>query len=254
MIKTDDSLIPSEILMTTQFIGHTTKEMFVEKGDELFELFCKNSDITPNAKVLDVGCGLGRLARPFARYLSGCGEYWGVDVEKTSIEWCKDRYGKRFMNFHFSHINVYNKSYNPTVEKTELPFKFAFEENTFDFVFALSVFTHMHSRDISQYMWEVGRILKPGKSFICTWFLLNTESKSNLKMGLSREDFKYEIPDGLTKNRETPEIGMAYPEELVRKFYEKSHLTIRDPIRYGLWSGRKDFFRYQDFVFASKTG
>ena len=62
--------------------------------------------------MLDVGCGIGRLARPLAGYLSIDGTYAGFDVDAAGIRWCRQRYG-HFPQFSFAHADVRNARYNP---------------------------------------------------------------------------------------------------------------------------------------------
>jgi SAM-dependent methyltransferase len=240
--------------MLEQYIGHTTKELFIEKGDELFGLCRQYGCVTPDSKVLDVGCGLGRLTRPFSQYLSREGEYWGVDVARKSIDWCKAQYGGDYPNFHFRWVDCHNRSYNPDGKDQSSTFKFDLHESSMDLVLLFSVFTHMHLHDIANYMQELGRILKPRQTCIITWYVLNDESLSHLQAGHSEEQFKHAIPGGLTTQKDTPEYCAAYREDVIRNLYERSGLVIQEPIRYGKWSGRKDFFRFQEFVFATKSG
>ncbi len=252
----NQNLIPSEKLMSDQYIGHAKKDLFVEKGDELFKLCVEDGSLTPDSKILDIGCGLGRLARPFTQYISAEGEYWGTDVAKDSIEWCREQYSEKYKNFNFLWHDTYNKSYNPNGKKENLVFRFPFEDSSLDCIFLFSVFTHMYIKDAENYMFEVARILKPGKKCIITWYLLNEQSLKSIKDGNCRndiiEEFKYEIPGGLTTRKDEPEYCMAYKEDLVRNLYDRAGLIIEEPIRYGAWSGREDGFRFQELVFAKK--
>ena len=50
------------------------------------------ADPRPGERVLDVGCGIGRMARPLAGYLTGDGSYDGFDVNREGIRWCTRRY------------------------------------------------------------------------------------------------------------------------------------------------------------------
>ena len=251
-----EKLIPSEELMTEQYIGHATKDLFVEKGNELFKLCVELGSLTSESKILDVGCGLGRLAKPFTKYISADGEYWGIDVAKHSIDWCKKQYSSKYNNFNFIWHDAYNKSYNPNGKKENLIFRFPFEDSSLDCIFLFSVFTHMLVKDVENYMLEIGRILKPGKKCIITWYLLNEHSEKSIKNGNCRndmiEEFKYETPECLTARKDEPEYCMAYKEDLVKNLYDRAGLIIEEPIRYGVWNGRKDGFRFQDFVFAKK--
>lgn len=119
-------------------------------GAKIYGEFTKAIDKYQHAmsvkKLLDWGCGCGRVTSLFLKY-SGIPEIYGSDIDREAIEWCTEhlRLG------HFLCINPYP------------PTKYA--ENMFDTVIGCSVFTHL-SRDV-QYLWleEIKRILKPNGYF-----------------------------------------------------------------------------------------
>jgi tRNA A58 N-methylase Trm61 len=61
----------------------------------MFRLFVEHCHIQPHYAVLDVGSGIGRMARPLTRFLNGAGAYYGFDIVKPGIQWCK----KSMQNF-----------------------------------------------------------------------------------------------------------------------------------------------------------
>src|SRR5207302_825955 len=63
-------------------------------------------------RVLDVGCGIGRMARPLAGYLGPEGSYDGFDVNREGIAWCQERYAGH-PNFRFTAVDLHNRRYNP---------------------------------------------------------------------------------------------------------------------------------------------
>src|SRR3954466_597973 len=78
-----DRLVPPRRL---DFVGHSD---FVETGDEFLGHFIALGGLQPSDAVLDVGCGIGRMARPLAGYLSSEGSYDGFDVNRDGIGWCR---------------------------------------------------------------------------------------------------------------------------------------------------------------------
>jgi SAM-dependent methyltransferase len=98
----------------------------------------KESEI---ARVLDFGCGCGRVIR----YWQGTGkQVAGCDVQKKAVHWCKKNLG--FASF----------SVNPGMPPT------SFRAKSFDLVYAFSVLTHMPENFQMVWMSEFSRILRRG--------------------------------------------------------------------------------------------
>ncbi|HET9906563.1 MAG TPA: methyltransferase domain-containing protein [Anaerolineales bacterium] len=225
---------------------------FIKVGEGFKKHFVELGDLKPTDRVLDVGCGIGRMAIPLTSYLSEQGEYWGFDIVKAGIDWGQKRISSKFGNFHFLHSDVYNKHYNPEGRIQARDYRFPFESGFFDFVFLTSVFTHMLPPDVENYMSEISRVLKPGGKCLITFFILNEESVRLVRSGKSRLNFKYPLDGCVTIDKNTPEEAIAYEEEVVRNFFDGNGLVISQPIYYGSWCNRQKFVTYQDLIVAEK--
>lgn len=110
-------------------------------------------------RVLDIGCGCGKMARFL--YLNPLLEYVGLDVYKPVIDWCRVAFTPAKDRFQFKHIDVYAPSYNETgalrAETVTLPV----EDASFDMIIAGSLFTHLNEAAFKRYMAETRRCLKP---------------------------------------------------------------------------------------------
>jgi SAM-dependent methyltransferase len=234
------------------------RKIFVGEGDfkkigqEFLRYFVEFGQLKPDERVLDVGCGIGRMAVPLTGYLSSRGEYQGIDIVQEGISWCQRHISPKFSNFYFQLSDVYNGNYNPAGRYRAQDYKFPFVNEYFDFVFLTSVFTHMLPGDLENYLSEISRVLRPEGRCLATFFLLNAESRSFISSGSSTLAFKYEIEEGLTIDRDNPESALAYEEVFIRRLYEKYGLQILAPIHPGSWCGRKGFVSYQDLVFARR--
>lgn len=224
---------------------------YIQIGEEFFQYFLDIAGLKPHERVLDVGCGAGRMARPLTRYLQG-GGYDGIDIVAPSIKWCQETYAQRYPNFHFHFTNVYNKAYNPTGRNRASEYRFPFETSSFDFVFLTSVFTHMLPEDMENYLAEVARVLKQGGRCLITYFLLTPDSSKLIDEKASSIDFRYELRGCRVENKDMPEAAVGYDEGRIRELYKKYVLNILEPISYGSWCGRKNALSYQDIVVASK--
>jgi ubiquinone/menaquinone biosynthesis C-methylase UbiE len=245
-LKGKDSMIPPRSMI---FVGDGD---FEKIGEEFKNYFIELANLKPSDRVLDVGCGIGRMAIPLTNYLSNKSEYWGFDIVKKGIEWCQNRISPKYSNFHFLHSDVYNKHYNPNGKLQARTFHFPFDDDSFDFIFLTSVFTHMLPADLENYLSEISRVLKPESKCLITFFILNDESEKLIRSGSSTLSFSHKIQGCKANNENDPEAAIAYSEEFVLRLFKKYRLKIAQPIHYGSWCKRDTFMSYQDLTIATK--
>jgi SAM-dependent methyltransferase len=232
---------------------------FVGDGDykavglEFRKLFTEYGGLKPEHRVLDVGCGIGRMAVPLTDFLTS-GEYHGFDIVRKGVEWCRSNITPRYPNFHFLHSDVRNKFYNPNGVYEASSYRFPYDDGSFDFVFLTSVFTHMFPADLENYTREIARVLKPGGRCFITMFLLNEESQSLIEKKRSTQNFVHRLEGCVTTDPTNPEGSLAFQESYVRTtLFGRLGLSIGEPIHYGSWCGRDEFLSYQDVVIATKA-
>lgn len=226
---------------------------FSEIGEEFFGYFKAHGQITPSASVLDVGCGVGRMALPLTRYLNESGRYEGFDIVPEGIRWCNDNIAARFPNFNFRLIDLYNGNYNPRGAVRPAEFRFPYAGESFDFVFLTSVFTHLLPDDLSNYSAEISRVLRSGGRALITMFLLNERSVADIAAGRSSIDFRYSGNGYRTRCKNFPEDAVAYDESWIIERLAGCGLKLAEPIMYGRWSGSAGV-SYQDILMLSKVG
>ena len=246
-LKTRDTMVPPRSMI---FIGSGD---FEKIGEEFKYYFTELGHLNPTDRVLDVGCGIGRMAIPLTSYLSPSGGYWGFDIVKSGITWCQKHISKKFSHFHFLHSDIYSQMYNPRGKLHADRYRFPFENNFFDFVFLTSVFTHMLPADLENYLGEISRVLKPGGRCFITFFILNAESLSLIRSGRSKIKFQYKIEGCLSDNHKVPETALAYEESILLQLFKKYYLTVVQPIHYGFWCQRENFLTFQDVVITQKN-
>lgn len=249
LLGKNDPLIPPTRLM---FDGPRSNHEFKKNGAVFLGYFKDLCGLKPDDKFLDVGCGIGRKAIPLTKYLSENGSYEGFDIDEVGIDWCKKNISTKHPNFHFTRVDVYNKYYNPSGKHLAEKFIFPFEDESFDFVFLGSVFTHMMPREVDNYLSEISRVMKTNGKCLISYFLLNKESKRLINSKQSKIDFKYEMDNYRTTNLRIPEDVVCYDESYILKLYEKNYLQVVKPIHYGSWSRRDDYLDYQDMILARK--
>jgi SAM-dependent methyltransferase len=209
--------------------------------------------LQPGDAVLDVGCGSGRVAVPLSGYLNRKGSYAGFDISTAAIAWCQENISGSHPNFDFRVADIQNGFYNAEGKYKPTDFHFPYPDASFDVVLLVSVFTHMLPPDVEHYLHEIVRVLKPGGRCLITFFLLNEESLALVKEGKANYSFEHEMEGYRTISAKHPESAIAYPEAFVRDLYGQCGLRLREPLHYGLWSGRTDYVSFQDVVIAVKS-
>jgi len=195
------SMIPPLKLMHDGPVGF---EEFKTNGEEFFRYYTELCDFKPYERMLDVGSGIGRKTFLLTDYLNGEGSYEGLDIVKTSVDWCTERITRKHPRFKFQLIDVCNRHYNPTGRYKASENRFPFADESFDFVVLCSVFTHMLAEDVEHYLCEVARVLKTGGRCFITFFLLNESSLTLMRANKSSIDLNINLGSCLVGNASDP--------------------------------------------------
>ncbi len=135
------------------YVGGTKGREFLEQGQKLYRclLHCLPPKFSFGGKrVLDFGCGCGRILRHFVSTAETC-EFWGCDISGPCIDWLSAHFQPPF---HFVQNN----------EAPPLPF----ESDYFDLIYCVSVFTHL-ADTWEIWLLELRRILKPEGTALITF-------------------------------------------------------------------------------------
>jgi ubiquinone/menaquinone biosynthesis C-methylase UbiE len=143
---------------------------FVATGDEFLSHLVALCGLRPEDRVLDVGCGSGRLARPLAGFLSIDGAYAGLDVRADAVAWCARRY-RHEPQFRFVHADVRHPRFNPDGAEAAVAYRFPFDDGAFDVAALISVLTHLTEEETLHYMGQVRRVLAPGGRVLATAYV-----------------------------------------------------------------------------------
>ncbi len=136
---TDLPLPPPELWLGYNYPAYG--EAHVAKMLEI--LRASDFEFQPGDRVLDFGCGAGRMLRHMQALAETC-EMWGVDISAEHINWCKQNLSPPF-------------NFATTTKVPHLPF----EDRSFRFIYCGSVFTHID--DLADaWLLELRRILAPG--------------------------------------------------------------------------------------------
>lgn len=145
-------------------------------------------------KILDFGCGCGRVIRHW-RDLKGI-EISGTDCNPEIVEWCR------------RNLPLAKYSCNDLTPPT------SYDDNQFDLVYAFSVFTHLSEEIQRQWIAEFARIIKPGR-----YLLLSLAGESFMYELTLGEREQFEAGRVVVKGSDVPGTNQCtayHPEQYVR--------------------------------------
>jgi SAM-dependent methyltransferase len=204
--------------------------------------------------VLEVGCGVGRDAIPLTRVLGGDGSYVGVDVSQPSIEWCQAHITGPHSNFSFAHLDIRSEFYNPhgTLSAQEVVLPVA--TDSVDRIVLQSVFTHMFEPDITHFLREFRRVLRPDGRVFVSFFVLGKESLQLASATPEVLKFVHPHGDGCRINDlGYPEAAVGYTPPALRRMVRRGGFAFDQPVHLGSWCGRQDVDDGQDIVILKPT-
>ena len=225
--------------------GQPGFEAIGEEFRGYMEEFC---GLTASSRVLDVGCGYGRMALPLLHVLTPPGEYQGFDVHQPAIIGCQNDIEAKHPHFQFRHLPLKNPRYNPKGKLDPEKIVFPYEAEEFDIVILCSVFTHMNPVTVQRYLAEIRRVLKPGGRCLATVFLLNAHAFGAIDARRSKVAFEHAWGLCRTSDPELPETAVAQRESDFLSWVDAAGMALAEPIQYGSWSARETFLSFQDVV------
>lgn len=205
--------------------------------------------LSPSSRVLDIGCGCGQIALELREELDSGGRYTGCDIHSAAIEWCKSNI--RDNRFSFFHIDVKNGMYNPQGTESATDFRFPIKEH-FDVILLKSVFTHLLTDEMENYLSQLNGLLADGGKCLATFFLLNDRQKKLAEQ--EKNSIHFHNHDGIVAfaNARVPEAIVAFNEIKLLELFRKHRLEIIQSILYGSWAGDKSGLSHQDLVILQK--
>jgi ubiquinone/menaquinone biosynthesis C-methylase UbiE len=145
-LKTNpDVILPPDYLMYESFQldysryfinGRKTAEWLID----LVSPYINFADV----HVLDWGCGPGRIIRHLPTLLPDAAKFYGTDYNFASIDWCREN---------LDGIEFGKNELHPPLE---------YSEASFNWIYGISIFTHLSKPAHKEWMDELFRVLKPG--------------------------------------------------------------------------------------------
>lgn len=200
-----DIPIPPDYLIYESFQMDYSK--YFNSGHDTAELlagyFKKHIDLK-NKKILDWGCGPGRVIRHLPSVIGNDCEYYGTDYNKKSIEWCTNH----LPGIHFNHNSL----------EAKLPYS----NNSMDVIYCLSIFTHLSEQMHYDWYKELFRVLKPNG------IMYLTTQGNNFKIKLTDSELNQHLNGELIIRGKVKEghrtFSAFHPEAFMRKLFHEANI------------------------------
>jgi SAM-dependent methyltransferase len=151
-ITVDDGLPLPPAALRTRVAGTANAEWFLSSGRThaaaIREIMAGvGSPLESAAGILDFGCGCGRVVR---RWRDLGARVHGADHDEPAVAWCRE-------NLPFASFTV-----------NDLAPPLSYDDDSFDLVYAISVFTHTPSELQLPWLEELTRVVRPGGHVLLT--------------------------------------------------------------------------------------
>ena len=173
--------------------GTADADWFLRSGRAAYDAIAAHVPLGELDAVLDFGCGCGRVTRYWHDFDGGVA---GSDLNGDAVEWCR--------------TNLPFASFAPNTLAPPL----AFDAQSFDLVYALSVFTHLTEELQLAWRDEVGRVLRPGG-----YFLLSTHGRSYVPRLEPDERARFDAGELVVRWGDVPGTNLCsayHPERYLR--------------------------------------
>jgi|GEM_PF-3781269 len=214
--------------------------------------------------ICDYGCGIGRVAAHVAHAAAPGSRLIGVDIMPEFVGFCSDNVHAPGVASQFHLLEATNEHYARTAERghRDTPVIPAVElvtmlKESTDFLYSISVFTHLAPSMADEALRVIAAILKPGGIATLTFFLYDAEVEWRRKKGRARGEFDldrgYWEDNTFYGNRGDRLAFVAYRPDAVLGMAQAHGLSLRSCFA-GTWRGTGIITHaLQDFVVFEKT-
>jgi SAM-dependent methyltransferase len=214
---------------------------YAESGLQFFRLVLDHLKINKIDRVLEIGCGTGRVSAPFVKHLGK--NYHGFDINRCFVEYC------RTLGNNFKYVDVFHDDWNPEGKIDPSQVEFPYRSRQFSAVFAVAVFNHFRFTWFEHYLSEISRVLiKEGRLFMTL-----VVAKEPVEEGLPPFQFSHRTETEWYDYRDAPLYNVAFPAQLLRRALIKQGLILEEPIRYGGWNKAPVALTGYDVIIAQKA-
>lgn len=227
---------------------------YYKVGEEVVQRLKELAGLHPASRILDVGCGLGRVAFPLARELGPRGSYDGFDAAAAYIDWCANGLALDPQRVRFHHFDIHSSVYNPQGRIHGEQLVFPWKNGAFTLTIATSLFTHLSAEGTLNYLREIARTLERGGRLFASFFVLDQESRQVISERATFPAFTQTFAHGRIADPDSPDAAIAFDDEWLHRALLDCGFVI-ELYRQGRWRDheRKKDELYQDLVVARRA-
>jgi len=222
---------------------------FWKVGETTVALVSEWAGLRRSDRVLDVGCGMGRIAWPLSHHLGRRGRYVGFDVVLKYVAWCQEQLGLDPDRFFFCYYPLHSTAYSEGGAVAPEHFEFPWEPGLFTLAIATSLFTHLMPEAAEHYLTQIRRVLKGGGRVFASFFLVDPDSQAVIEAGSTYPTFTERHDWGWLHDPAVPEDGVAFDREWLLSRFERAGLHVQS-VHPGTWRGPTQRY-YQDVIVAT---
>ncbi|MBW8778117.1 MAG: class I SAM-dependent methyltransferase [Burkholderiales bacterium] len=226
-------------------------------GDACYGILRRYIKIAPDSRLLDFGCGIGRVLLSVLKHQPAIGSIKGFDIMPQVIQFCEKNIASAFPRATFDVIQGSNDHYDEFIRNAGGSSAQSREQilqqygGKFSGAYAFSVFTHVEKADFRTLLDLLARVLQPGGELLITAFLLTPYSRAAIE---KRECL---FPFGETALEDEGKVFIGNPSDrlgfiafdlsLVEQMVFDAGLVITH-VEHGSWTGASFSASLQDVI------
>lgn len=185
-------------------------------------------ELRADSRILDFGCGCGRVITYFRD--ASAGHLYGTDIDEEAVDWCRENLSE-YASF------TRNEEWPPL----------NFQDASFDVIYSVSVFTHLPETMQTSWLAELCRVAKPGS------YVLVSIHGETLLPSLSPDDHARFMDTGFLywSHGRTEGLPNFYQDTFQTDRYVKAHWSRFFEIEAVV---KKGVCNHQDLVVCRKPG
>ncbi|WP_417768906.1 class I SAM-dependent methyltransferase [Stappia sp.] len=226
-------------------------------GEEWAAFLANQGFLRGGARILDIGCGCGRLAAALADSRPDV-DYVGIDIVPGLIDFCRKNITESVPSFNFYVVQQESSLYKSFIEDHDIPVftDDTFKDGYFDLVIATSLFTHTRRDTTQAYFSMANRLLRAGGTMLFSCFAMDEHAQKAIHNRSTHpfQSGKVETAsDGLVEDRYNGELSaIGYPAAMLEEMLDAAGFDGIAGFYRGFWRGSAGH-SFQDVVQAPKA-